>query len=122
MTAPPNPSTAWMPTAGGVLSIVSGSLAIIGAVVLAILTLIGLIAARGFFAGADAPPFIILFFISIYLLAVGILAIIGGISAVRRRNFSLALAGAIASLFTGGTIIGVVAIVFVALSRKEFAS
>jgi hypothetical protein len=52
------------------------------------------------------------------LLALGILAITGGISAVRRRSFGLSLAGAICALPKG--ILGILAIIFVALGKREF--
>ena len=57
------------------------------------------------------------------LLAVvaGILAIVaiaGGISAIRRNRFSLSLAGAIGALPSG--ILGILAVIFVALGKREF--
>jgi hypothetical protein len=58
------------------------------------------------------------------LLALGIIAIVGGISAIRRRRFGLSLAGAICALPSGiffpSVILGILAIVCVALGRKEF--
>ena len=48
----------------------------------------------------------------------GIVAVVGGISAVRRRRFRLSLAGAICALASG--LLGVLAVVFVALGKREF--
>lgn len=47
-----------------------------------------------------------------------ILAIIGGISAIRRKWFGLSLAGAICALLAG--ILGILAGVFVVLGKREF--
>jgi hypothetical protein len=52
------------------------------------------------------------------LLVLGIVAIIGGISAIRRKSFGLSLAGAICALPSG--ILGVLAIIFVSLGKREF--
>ncbi|MFW6056692.1 MAG: hypothetical protein ACOC9B_05235, partial [Chloroflexota bacterium] len=51
----------------------------------------------------------------------GIVAIIGGIFAIRRQQWSLALAGAICATITPMSfVLGAVAVVFIALSRGEF--
>ena len=50
--------------------------------------------------------------------AIGILAIAGGISAIRRKRFGLSLAGAVCTL--PSTIFGILAVIFVALGKKEF--
>ena len=48
----------------------------------------------------------------------GIIAIVGGISAIRRKSFSLSLAGAICA--RPSTILGILAIIFIALGKREF--
>ncbi|MGQ9546662.1 MAG: hypothetical protein ACUVTR_05830 [Dehalococcoidia bacterium] len=53
------------------------------------------------------------------LLVLGILAIIGGISAVRRQNFGLSLAGAICALIPVN-LLGLLAVIFVSLGKREF--
>jgi hypothetical protein len=50
--------------------------------------------------------------------AMGILAVTGGISAVRRKRFGLSLAGAICAL--PSTIFGILAVIFVARGKREF--
>jgi len=50
--------------------------------------------------------------------ALGIVAIVGGISARRRKRYGLSLAGAICAL--PSHILGVLAVVFVALRKREF--
>lgn len=48
----------------------------------------------------------------------GIIAIVGGISALRRKMFGLSLAGAICALVSG--LLGILAVIFVSLSKREF--
>jgi hypothetical protein len=63
------------------------------------------------------PP--IIFLISgLSLLILGILAMAGGISAVRQKRFGLSLAGAICALGSG--LLGILAVIFVALGKREF--
>jgi len=139
-------------TAGGVLSIIGGTLAVTGggAGVVLVIANIDVVARL-------VPPSI---YTEIYagmirgailgacFLAVGIVAIIGGVSAVKRRNFRLSLAGAICaiSLMILGwylvasapaemflfqplamaisgmalVILGILAVTFVALGKREF--
>ena len=48
----------------------------------------------------------------------GIVSIVGGISAIRRKRFGLSLAGAICAVPSG--ILGTMAVVFVGLGKREF--
>jgi hypothetical protein len=48
----------------------------------------------------------------------GIVAVVGGISAIRRKRFGLSLAGAICAL--PSVFLGILAVIFVALGKKEF--
>ena len=52
------------------------------------------------------------------LLLLGIVAVIGGISAIRRKRFGLSLAGAICALPT--LIEGFLAVIFILESKKQF--
>ena len=52
------------------------------------------------------------------LVVLGIIAIVGGIGALGRRNFGLSLAGAVCVLPLG--ILGILAIVCIALAKREF--
>ena len=55
------------------------------------------------------------------LLILGIVAIVGGIFAIQRRLWGLALAGSIcAVLILPAFVLGVLSVVFVALGRSEF--
>ena len=55
------------------------------------------------------------------LIILGIVAIVGGIYAIRRKVWGMALAGAICALFSVFGVLGILSIIFVSLSRKEFA-
>ena len=109
-------------TAGGTLSIVAGVFEVIGGVLMALTG--GLAALAGAFIGPLWPrqippiPIWLMIIIGLVLVALGIIAIVGGISAIRRRSFGLSLAGAICAL--PSVILGILAIIFVSLSKREF--
>ena len=101
----------WKPITAGILSIISGVVALlvgIGDLVK------GELARRiVFHIGGET--------IGVLLIVLGIIAIIGGIFAIRRHVWGLALAGAICALFPlHVAILGILAIIFVALSKGEF--
>jgi hypothetical protein len=50
----------------------------------------------------------------------GIVAVVGGISAIRRKRFGLSLAGAICAL--PSVFLGILAVIFVALGKREFGA
>ena len=63
-----------------------------------------------------------LVFYGILYIVLGVIALIGGIFALRRKVWGLALTGAILSipLFLVGTILGILSIVFLSRSKGEF--
>jgi len=106
-------------TAGGILSIIGGVFEVIGGVIVV------LIVATTVFPplplGASFEIYVIptwLFIVAGPLIVLGIVAIIGGVSALRRKSFGLSLAGAICALASG--LLGILAVIFVSLSKKEF--
>ncbi|MBM4446660.1 MAG: hypothetical protein FJ023_04815 [Chloroflexi bacterium] len=104
----------WMPMAAGILDIVAGSLGLIG--------VCGLTIGGGVMRMIpDVPRFLPPLFmgLAIPLAIVGILAIVGGIYALQRKNWGMALAGSIAAFFPSW-VLGIAAIVFTALSKNEF--
>jgi len=107
----------WKPTTAGILTVIGGAFLLawgLGHVIRAELVA-GTLTHWQF-----GPVFIVL----------GLITIVGGIFAVRRRVWGLALAGAICAVFPfhpygsliWTPILGILAIVFVALSRNEFSS
>jgi len=123
-------------SAGGVLSIIVGILQVIGGLLFVVnivfpdwsmyLQYLGpgilfmpfvrdvfwLVLMQGIFEGLAA----VLFAVCVGVL--GVVAIVGGISAIRRNIFGLSLAGAICALPSG--ILGIMAVVFVGLGKREF--
>ena len=111
----------WKPTAAGILTIIAGFLGLLIGIALAVGlgiagTMIGVI--------PGIPGIGFLAFIAIPGIILSIVAIVGGIYALRRRLWGLALAGAIcALLFTLpflGWILAILAIIFVSLGKGEF--
>jgi hypothetical protein len=102
----------WLPIAAGVLSIIAGAFELFGGLILSALASL----ITSFFW---MPELGALF--GVPLIILGIVAIIGGICSLTRRAWGLALAGAICSVFLPHVIIlGILAIIFVAISRQEF--
>lgn len=113
----------WMPKVAGILDIVAGSFGIFISCLmvlwLAFFYFMAGIAPGGF---DDFPMrFTALFMIpwAIFVLAAGILAIVGGIYALRKKKWKLALAGSIGAFF-GSSPLGVAAIIFTVMSKSQF--
>ena len=114
-------------SAGGILSIIVGAFEVIIGGLIAILMKLSLPfwhpssplfpGVGGGFGMALVPTWVII--IGIVLAVLGIIAIVGGISAIRRGKFGLSLAGAICALLPIN-ILGILAVIFVALAKREF--
>jgi hypothetical protein len=103
----PAPQT-WMPVTAGILTIVAGVVDFLVGLIR------GAIGHAGFFSiwglGARGVPLIVL----------GIIAVIGGTFALQRKVWLMALVGAICALIWPTTLLGILSIIFVSLSQKEF--
>ena len=113
----------WKPTTAGILSIIAGALTVITGIIVS--------AARGMmFAypwttyGGDWAEMLqaaqIVGVVGAVLIILGIVTIVGGVFALKRRLWGLALAGAIIALFPT-IILGILAIIFVAMGKGEFS-
>jgi hypothetical protein len=132
-------SRAGLLRAGGVLTIIAGVLQIVSVVslVLYILSPDRLFSILDTMSPLRFVPFIASYLLQFIqygdleglgpvLFAVGagvlaIVAIVGGISAIRRKSFGLSLAGAICCLPSSG-LFSILAIIFVVLGRREFGT
>jgi uncharacterized membrane protein HdeD (DUF308 family) len=115
---------------GGILSIVSGAFGILlGAVYVLMIFMFNFMITSISQQPMD-PEFPQLFFqtmaivygaIGFFLALIGALAIVGGAFALKRKNWPLALAGAIAGTVTFFPC-GIPAVIFVSLGKEEFSS
>lgn len=98
-------------TAAGVLCIISGALLLsFGTVVVGAGGVIVEIIGLGW-----------LTFVGIALIALAVLAIVGGVYAFKRRMWGLALTGSICVLITGNVVFGIPAVLLVSLGKDDFA-
>jgi len=88
----------WKPTAAGTLTISAGVFGLIVGIVL-----------------IGRSP---LFMVGLLATMISIVAVAGGLCALKRRAWGLALAGSICSVFCW---LGIPAIIFIALSKQEFS-
>ena len=117
----------WKPTTAGIVTIISGCYGIgmgVAAVQGAFFLnqLLGDIWIGGMPLDMGSIASVITSF-GIIFMALGVIALIGGIFALRRKVWGLALTGAILSipLFPVGTILGILSIVFLSKSKNEFS-
>ena len=107
----------WMPMTAGILDIICGTWALFVAFILTFLG--GLLRVV-----ANIPPMVapLLAVLAVPFAILGILAIVGGVYALRRKVWGLALAGSIGALFAPPWfwLLGIAAIVFTTLSKSEF--
>jgi hypothetical protein len=121
---PASTTTSKTAIAGG-LDIIAGVMSLIGSCVLLLLGVIGTGAIST--AGVHDPeaarfaylPIAMFGPLALLCLVIGLLAIIGGIAAIRQRRFWLALVGSIAALFAFFPV-GIPAIVLTVMAEREF--
>ena len=112
----------WEPMAAGVLELVAGALQLVTAGV--VMLLAGGVAAGSLLSHPSCPvagSFLALIaLMGVPLLILGGMSVLGGICALQRRRWGLALAGGICALLPA-LLMGIVAIVFLVVSRDEFS-
>jgi hypothetical protein len=100
----------WKPTVAGVLAIIAGAVQlIIGTLCATGVGFLGGMFGLGWLSAICAP-----------LIVFGIIAIVGGACALARTAWGLALTGAIFALIGPWFILGLLAIIFVSLGKREF--
>ena len=112
----------WLPTAAGVLTIISGFTRLFGAIMIFTLGWLG----DGIFhylwygvPGFGMIPLALLSAVAVVVVILSVLSIVGGIYAIMRRRWSLALTGSICSALLSW-FLGVPAIILTVLSKDEF--
>jgi hypothetical protein len=98
----------WMPTTAGILAIVAGSIDLAISLPIVIYTAIE--------GGTTWQEFGVLLAI---LIPYAIVALIGGVFALKRKVWGMALAGAICAVISPFAL-GIPAIIFIAISKQEF--
>ena len=118
----------WKPTTAGILNIISGASNLIAGITVAALGtamnefLVDYVAESLDLALTLTQSVVTLIIILVAILIVihGIVSVLGGIYALKRRVWWLALLGSINTLLSI-PLIGIPAIIFIVLSKKEFA-
>lgn len=107
----------WKTVVAGIFDIADGSLKLLAVLglTIAIIAVVGTGSRHA--DGVDVVA--ILLAIAVPLAVLGILAVIGGISALTRKNWTLAFIGSIAA-FIPFSFLGLVALILVAIARDEF--
>jgi len=124
MMGPPPVRKSGTPVAGGVLVIIAGILALANG-------LLFLAFSTADLTGISLPPEVSLEDIESIVRVCGVIevifgfvAILGGIFAIQRKHFGLAILGSVLGMlglgFTIGGLLGLIGLILVAVSRKEF--
>ena len=117
----------WKPTTAGILTIIAGCLGIGAGALITLLAvplglggaMAGAIKDLGIISGLLAGLAGLIGMIGAGMIGVGAVAVVGGIYALKRRLWSFALAGTILATICS-TPLGVLAIIFVSMGKKEF--
>ena len=112
-------------TVAGILDVVSGISGLVGGIPLLVLALVG----SGVLATIPDPevrplalaPMALFLPLAILCFVSGIVAIAGGIAALGRRRWGMAVVGSIAAVF-GFFPLGILAVIFTVLAEPEFRS
>ena len=116
------------PATAGILNIISGVFFLSGGFIM--VSLVGQPVAKSVagyvmysmaLSGTPDTSFVtaIIIILSAALIAIGVISILGGVYAIKRSVWGLALAGSISTFFSP-TPLGIPAIILIALSKKEF--
>jgi hypothetical protein len=101
----------WKPTTAGTLNIIAGCFGIAGGIYIANL--------NGIEWNFHPIVIAIIGVIGVSRIALGVISLIGGIMARKRRLWEIALAGSITAILCAPPL-GIISTVFVSLGKKEF--
>jgi hypothetical protein len=109
----------WKPNTAGILAIVAGAQGLIGSITL--FFGFGVVSGALGIPTGYIPPFVpgLILGMAIPSVILNILAIVGGVYALKRQRWGFALAGSILAI-TASLILGILATVFIAQSKNEF--
>ena len=105
-----------LPIIAGVMNITIGSINLLGVIGVGIA-----IAVVWSQVGVDSTALTVLWIVFAVLLIFSLPSLVGGIYAVQRKNWVIALIGSVASFLTWG-IIGLIPLILVILSKDEFGT
>jgi hypothetical protein len=112
----------WAPSVAGMLNILAGAVGIMGGIIAIIMFNMMFSAAGSVGTASQHPAYytgILVIFIVLGL--IDVVAITGGVMAVRRRAWGFAMIGAVCSILSiWGWLLGIAAIVLLVRSRQEF--
>ena len=111
----------WMPKTAGILNIVAGAFGLIGLLVagLAIMFFTASRVSDSSVPIGTAEILTIIWSLAIPMILIDILAIIGGVYALKKRIWGLALAGSIAALLSS-LLLGIASIIFTIMGKDQF--
>ncbi len=113
---------------GGVLSIIAGAFGVLGLLIFILLAVVMVIMPGefdGYYYDSNTSEGIFTIIAAVYLVMglfsafFGVLAIVGGVFALRKKHWGWALVGAIAGALTF-FLCGVPAVIFIAMGKPEF--
>jgi peptidoglycan biosynthesis protein MviN/MurJ (putative lipid II flippase) len=114
-------NTKWMPNVAGVLNIISGILSLLGSIFAGVLAILFFGPSYDSASGQQVSAVITFLVLFLPFFVFSILAITGGVFALRKRVWGLALAGSICSILTiWSWFMGITSVVLISLSKSEF--
>ena len=100
----------WKPKTAGILNIIAGTVGLIGSPIMI---------AYGSIAVWKSDYWLYMYYAGLLLIPIGIIAIIGGIFAIKRKIWVIALVGSISAVICF-LVLGIPAAIFVTQSKHEF--
>lgn len=110
----------WKPAVAGALDLVAGAGSLLGAAVLGGVGVALAVLPAEVFEGGPPPAWapLLVLALALWLLAVGAVAVVGGIAVVQRRGGRWPLAGAVAAIVASG-LLGVPALILTVLAESD---